>query len=179
MICDSSPVQVTPSPAYPVLHRQLKLPGVLVQFATVAAQLLVPAVHSSMSANIKSWSWTEHHYHWTQRDTCKNFDSKWYFDFYCIPRGCMKPFGWRHPITCAKWILLLSCLSRHSPWWNSAVFWLKIRCRFQSFTTVEQRIKFMSEILETLFAIFNYMKIQTYLEQGCQTLYSKIWCFAA
>jgi len=27
----------------------------------------------------------------------------------------------------------------------------------------------MSETLETLFAIFNYMKIQMYLEQLCQT----------
>jgi len=27
----------------------------------------------------------------------------------------------------------------------------------------------LSEILETLFAIFNYMKIQMYLEQECQT----------
>ena len=53
MICDSSPVQVTPSPVYPVLHRQVKLPTVLSQVA-VPAQLLVPvAPHSLMSANIK------------------------------------------------------------------------------------------------------------------------------
>jgi len=56
MICDSSPVQVTPSPEYPVLHPQVKLPGVFVQSAAVAAQLSVPAVHSLMSTNIKSWS---------------------------------------------------------------------------------------------------------------------------
>ena len=57
MICNSSPGQVTPSPVYPVLHPQVKLPTVLAQAAVgVAAQLSVPVVHSLMSVNTKSRS---------------------------------------------------------------------------------------------------------------------------
>jgi len=40
-------------------------------------------------------------------------------------------------MTRIQWISQLSCSSRHSPWWKPSVTCLK---RFQSFTTVEQRL---------------------------------------
>ena len=44
----NSPVQFTPSPLYPWLQVQVKLPGVLVHSA-LASQLLPPVLHSSIS----------------------------------------------------------------------------------------------------------------------------------
>ncbi len=44
----NSPVQLTPSPLYPWLQVQMKLPGVLVHSA-LALQLLPPVLHSSIS----------------------------------------------------------------------------------------------------------------------------------
>ena len=43
-----SPAQDTPSPLYPWLQAQLKLPGLLVQ-AALGEQLSAPVAHSSMS----------------------------------------------------------------------------------------------------------------------------------
>ena len=44
-------LQLTPSPEYPMLHEQLKLPKVFVQLA-FPSQLSVPSRHSSISVNI-------------------------------------------------------------------------------------------------------------------------------
>ena len=44
-----SPVQLTPSPVYPAMHAQVKLPAVLVHVEPVAAQLSVFSEHSSSS----------------------------------------------------------------------------------------------------------------------------------
>ena len=46
------PMQVTPSPLYPALQAQVKLPSVLVQTA-FGLQLCVPEVHSLMSGESK------------------------------------------------------------------------------------------------------------------------------
>ncbi len=46
------PVQVTPSPEYPELQAQLKLPGEFVQ-AAFTSQLSGPSVHSSSSEKVK------------------------------------------------------------------------------------------------------------------------------
>ena len=43
------PVHVTPSPRYPALQAQVKLPSVSVHVAMVAAQLSVSSAHSSIS----------------------------------------------------------------------------------------------------------------------------------
>ena len=45
-----------------------------------------------------------------------------------------------HPITRVQWIQLLFSSSRHSAWWKPTVSWLKLRCRFQSFARVKQRL---------------------------------------
>ena len=47
----NSPVQVTPSPVYPVLQAQVNDPAVLVHAALVVSQLSAPVEHSSTSAN--------------------------------------------------------------------------------------------------------------------------------
>ena len=46
---DQLPVHKTPSPLYPLLQAQVKLPSVSVHVAMVSAQLSVPSVHSSIS----------------------------------------------------------------------------------------------------------------------------------
>ena len=47
------PSQVAPFPAYPWLHVQVKLPGMLVHIA-LESQLLVVPIHSSISDTVKS-----------------------------------------------------------------------------------------------------------------------------
>ena len=44
-------LQVTPSPANPGLHEQVKLPAELVHEALLSSQLSVPRAHSSMSSS--------------------------------------------------------------------------------------------------------------------------------
>jgi len=51
--CGYLPAQVIPSPEYPVLQAQVKLPGVLVQAALVS-HVSVIAVHSSSSIKRKN-----------------------------------------------------------------------------------------------------------------------------
>ena len=52
------PVHVTPSPANPSLHAQVKLPAVFVHIA-YSEQSLVPSLHSLIS-NRKNWSFSSY-----------------------------------------------------------------------------------------------------------------------
>ena len=51
----SLPMHVTPSPVYPWIQVQVKLPGVLVQAALVWQLLASSVAHSLISEKIKNW----------------------------------------------------------------------------------------------------------------------------
>ena len=73
----------------------------------------------------------------SRKTCCRTAEQDDYNEIFC---STVVEYLKRHAITRVRWIPLLSCSRCHSAWSKPAVSWLKRRCRFKYFTTVQQRI---------------------------------------
>ena len=70
----------------------------------------------------------------------------------------------RHATTGFRWHPLLSCFRCHSHWWKTycRLSWLKHRCCFENFTTVQQTL--LKSILKKCFSLCEIFEINVFQE---------------